>query len=63
MSRLLLCFPGAGNGILKFVGLRTRERITNGIAFRSKSLKTPIEVYNIAETINNKLICRLFNSD
>lgn len=42
-------------GKLQFVGLRTRERITMGIAFRSKTIKAPAVVKEIANIINSKL--------
>ena len=42
-------------GELKYVGIRTRERIQMGIAFRSRTIETPNEIKNIAQIINKKL--------
>ena len=40
---------------LKYIGMRTRERIQMGIAFRSCSLDTPEEIINMAQIINKYL--------
>lgn len=41
-------------GQLLFVGPRTRERITNGISYVSKSLHLTDEIYNIAKDLNDR---------
>lgn len=48
------CFTSK-NGELKFCGMRIRERIQMGIAFRSSSLPINEEVRNAAEEINKRL--------
>lgn len=51
------CFTDR-NGNLLFIGPRTRERITNGVSFCSKTVKLTNEIENIAKSINNKLVFR-----
>ena len=48
------CFTNK-DGILLFVGPRTRERITTGISFRSKNIELNDNIRKIAEDINSKL--------
>lgn len=48
------CFTSK-DGVLKFCGVRLRERIQMGIAFRSSSFPLTVEVKNIAEEINSQL--------
>lgn len=48
------CFTD-GKGKLLFVGPRTRERITNGVSFRSKNIELDDNIKSIAEDINSRL--------
>lgn len=48
------CFTDK-NGSLKYCGIRTRERIQMGIAFRSRTLSLPKEIRSMAEIINKRL--------
>ena len=51
------CFTNKNRELL-FVGPRTRERITNGVSFNSKTVPLTKEIQKIAESINRKLIFR-----
>ncbi len=51
------CFTDSKRNLL-FAGARTRERITMGISFCSKNVSTPMEVRDIAETLNKKFVFR-----
>lgn len=46
------------NRNLKFIGPRTRERITNGVSFRSKNIKLTKEIEEIAKDLNETFIFR-----
>lgn len=48
------CFTNR-NGQLLFAGIRTRERIQMGIAFRSKTMPMPPEIHEMAQIINDNL--------
>lgn len=48
------CFTNRKNE-LTFVGARSRDRIQMGIAFRSTTVETTPEIYEIAKTINERL--------
>lgn len=48
------CFTNK-KGELLFVGPRTRERITNGVSFRSKNIELNDDIKSIAEDINSRL--------
>jgi len=48
------CFTNR-KGERVFSGVRSRERVQNGLAFRSTSLPMTSEIIQIAEVINNKL--------
>ncbi len=48
------CFTNR-KGELLFVGSRTRDRIVNGIAYRSTEIETTREIQSIAEAINSRL--------
>ena len=48
------CFTNK-DGVLKFSYARTRERITNGISYRSRKVENNKEFEKIANEINNKL--------
>jgi hypothetical protein len=48
------CFSSS-RGELMFTGARTRERIENGIAVRSRSIPTTADIAEIARTINSRL--------
>ena len=51
------CFTDK-NGSLKFIGPRTRERITLGITYHSQRVKITPEIKEIAEDLNNRFIFR-----
>lgn len=48
------CFTDR-NGVLRYVGQRTRERIRSGIAVRSRFVKTEDNVMEIAHSLNERL--------
>lgn len=48
------CFTDR-NGVLRYVGQRTRERIRSGIAVRSRFVKTEDNVMEIADSLNERL--------
>lgn len=45
-------------GALRFIGPRVRERIWNGIAFRSSNIPISEEIRDIAETLNRIMVFR-----
>lgn len=51
------CFTDR-NRNLCFVGPRTRERITNGVSFRSKNVKLTREIEKIAKDLNKTFVFR-----
>lgn len=51
------CFTDR-NRKLCFVGPRTRERITNGVSFRSKNVKLTKEIEKIAKDLNKTFVFR-----
>ena len=51
------CFTDR-HGVLRFVSIRNRERIRNGISVRSSLIETDDEIRNIAEIINSKMELR-----
>lgn len=51
------CFTNK-EGELLFFGARTRERVTNGISFRSRRVKNTPEIQAIAEDLNRRLFFR-----
>ena len=48
------CFTNK-DGDLLFFGARTRERVTNGISYRSRRVEATSEIQTIAEDINRRL--------
>ena len=48
------CFTNK-SGELLFFGARTRERVTNGISFRSRRVESKPEIQTIAEDLNRRL--------